>query len=168
MKTFILFFGLVFTFSALAQIEVREAVIDLGEVHETLGSGTRKVTLKLDGSTPKEFKVKFTYKYRFTSTEIATAYVGANGQLGIITRPGPSEQFVGKETLRFDVEKSSLEDGRELSVLIEISKPNKNTHGVKVKASLVNAADDVISGHKRLLGLLGRSYTIERASCSQQ
>lgn len=169
MKALLLTLIMTFSLNSLgAPIEVTSGLVELGEVRETLGDSTHRVILKLGPSTPKEFKVKFTYKYKFTSTEIAAAYVGANGQLGVLTRPGPSEYYVGKQTLQFDAEESSLSEGGELKVVIEISKPNKNTHGVKVVTSLLDAPEDVISGHKKLLGLLGRSYTIKKASCSQE
>ncbi len=168
MKALLLTLVMTLSMAALAApIEVTSGLVELGEVRETLGDSTRKVTLKLGPSTPEKFKVKFSYKYKFTSTEIASAYVGANGQLGILTRPGPSEYYDGKQTLYFDVQESTLSEGGELLVLIEISKPNKNTHGVKVVSTLVDAKDDVISGHKKLLGLLGRSYTIKK-SCSEE
>jgi hypothetical protein len=168
MKAFLLTLVMMCSLSALGQVEVSSSLIDLGEVHETLGSSTKKIILKLSPSTPNEFKVKFKYKYRFKSTEIASAYVGANGQLGIITRKVSSELYIGKETLQVDVENSTLSEGGELKVLLEISKPNKNTHSVKVVATLIDAKEDVISGRKKLLGLLGRSYQIQKATCSQE
>ncbi len=151
-----------FTQIALAQqvVQVSGKAYDLGTISETLGRSAKSVVLKLDTTTPESFKISFNYKYRFISQEISGAYV-VNGQLGLMTRDVGSETYTGKEVLRFETDKSSLQDGELLEVHLEISKGNPNTHGVKVTATLVGK--DKLTGHKRLLGLLGRSYKILKA-----
>jgi hypothetical protein len=143
--------------------EVSSKVVDLGVVTETYGKSVKRVLLKISPESPKEFKVKFNYKYRFTSKELDSVIVTPGGFGGFSTRT-VSESFEANEILRFDASESSAQMGDDLAVIIEISKPNQNIHGIKVAVKLVEEKGNTIDGGRRLLGLLGRSYKI-KANC---
>ena len=144
---------------------VKENVIDLGVIHETLGRSVKKVILELDEETSQEFKVKFNYRYQFVSHELESVTLTPNGIGGYSTRRRV-EDYTGKQILRFDISESTVVKGEKLIVLLEISKPNQNIHGIKVDVKLLNNESNVLDGGKKLLGLLGRSYTIKE-SCSE-
>jgi hypothetical protein len=162
MKFTIYLTSLLFHSFVMAQslVPVREKVIDLGVIHETLGRGIKKVLLDLDESTPPEFKIKFKYKYQFVSHELDSVTITPGGIGGYSTRR-IVQDYTGKQVLRFDIGESSIVRGEKILVLIEISKPNKNIHGIKVETKLLRNSSDSIEGGKKLLGLLGRSYTIK-------
>lgn len=141
-------------------ITVKGAKIDLGTVTETLGSSVKKIILELDDSTAHEFKVKFNYKYQFVSHELETVTITSSGIGGYSTRR-IVQDYIGKQVLRFDISESSVIRGEKILVLLEISKPNKNIHGIKIETKLLRNSADFIEGGKKLLGLLGRSYTIK-------
>ncbi len=151
--------------SAFAQqsIEVSSNVVDLGSVTETYGTRPKIVTLKITPNSPKEFKVKFNYKYRFTSKELDSVILTPGGFGGFTTRT-TSESFDADETLRFDISDSSVQLGDELELVVEISKPNQNIHGIKVAVKLVEDRGNTVDGGRKLLGLLGRSYHV-KANC---
>jgi hypothetical protein len=67
--------------------------------------------------------------------------------------------------LVFDISESSVRSGDELDLLVEISKPNQNAHGIKVVVTLKDAKGNIVSGGRKLLGLLGRSYQIQQEAC---
>lgn len=167
MKAFKLaFLSLLFiSFSAFAQetIEVTSSIVDIGQVHETLGSGTRRLVLKLNPSSPQEFKLKFHYKYRFVSQEIETVHINAGGFAGYSTR-SVVENFDGDEKIRFDIAESTVTQGESLELIVEISKPNKNIHGIKVAVRLAESKGNIVHGGKKFLGLLGRAYEV-KADC---
>lgn len=145
-------------------IEVKSKLVDLGEIRETLGDSTRKVVLKINGSTPKEFKVKFNYKYRFTSEKLDHVFVTPSGDLSFSTRPEYSELMDNDGKISIDVEESTEAQGEEVELILEISKPNKNIHGVKVNLAVVGEKNTV-SGGKTLMGILGRSYKVKALDC---
>lgn len=167
MKIFYLFFALVFQFNLFAQeiMVVKGAKIDLGTVTETLGNSVKKVILELDDSTANEFKVTFKYRYQFVSHELDSVTITPSGIGGYSTRR-IVQDYTGKQVLRFDIGESSIVRGEKILVLIEISKPNKNIHGIKVETKLLRNSSDSIEGGKKLLGLLGRSYII-REHCPE-
>jgi hypothetical protein len=166
-KLFFVVFLLLQSLSSFAQqvIEVKSEMIDLGEVRETMGLSTKKISLKISGSSPEEFRVKFKYKYRFVSHELDNVFVGPNGSLSYSTRASSSETFEADTKLVFDIGESSAHRGDELDLLVEISKPNQNAHGIKVVVTLKDAKGNVVSGGRKLLGLLGRSYKIHQEAC---
>jgi len=139
---------------------VKGSKIDLGTVTETLGNSVKKVILELDDSTGREFKVKFNYRYQFISHELDSVTITPSGFGGYSTRR-IVQDYTGKQVLRFDIGESSIVRGEKILVLIEISKPNKNIHGIKVETKLLGNSSNSIEGGKKLLGLLGRSYTIK-------
>ena len=147
-------------------IEVSSKKVSLEKVYETLGKGPRKVILKLSSMTPKEFVVKFDYKYRFRSQELDSVIITPGGIGGYTTRT-TTEDFEGHESLKFDLSESTVELGDELAIMVVISKPNQNTHSIKVEASLIDPKGNTIRGGRVLLGLLGRSYKIS-AGCEQE
>ena len=165
-STFFLFLMLL-TSNVFAQqsIEVISPLIDLGEIHETMGLSTKKISLKISASSPEEFKVKFKYKYRFVSHELDNVFVGPNGSLSYSTRASSSETYEADTKLVFDIGESSVHRGDELDLLVEISKPNQNAHGIKVEVTLKDAKGNIVSGGRKLLGLLGRSYKIQQEAC---
>lgn len=165
MKTFIFIALALLSFSSFAQqvLDVNSGLIDLGDVRETNYGGTKKVVLRLSANTPDKFKVKFVYQYHFTSKEIDSILITPGG-IGDISMRTRSEYFEGKEVVKFDVSESNLKSGEELEVLVEISKPNKNTHGVRVVSKLKADKGNQISGGKSLLGLLGHKFSI-KAGC---
>ena len=167
MKLFFIVFLLLQSLSSFAQqvIEVNSKMIDLGEVRETMGLSTKKIILKLSAGSPEEFKVKFNYKYRFVSQELDALFVGASGNLSYSTHSVSSETYEADSKLVFDISESSAIKGEDLEVMVEISKPNQNSHGIKVVVNLIDAKGNVISGGRKLLGLLGRSYTIKQEAC---
>ncbi len=167
MKFTIFLTSLLFHSFVLAQslVPVKENVIDLGVIHETLGRSVKKVILELDEETSQEFKVKFNYRYQFVSHELESVTLTPNGIGGYSTRRRV-EDYTGKQVLRFDISESTVVKGEKLFVLLEISKPNQNIHGIKVDVKLLNNESNVLDGGKKLLGLLGRSYTIKE-SCSE-
>jgi len=162
MKVLFFVMALLFQFNLFAQetLFVQGKQIDLGIVHETLGNSVKKVLLEINQDTDHEFKVKFDYKYRFVSHELETVTITPSGFGGYTTRQ-IIQDYTGKQTLRFDIGESSVVRGEKILVLLEISKPNKNIHGIKVEAKLLNNETNSIEGGKKLLGLLGRSYTIK-------
>lgn len=164
LKLLICSLTLLLSFGAFAQKvhQVSGEVLDLGDMR-----GTSKFVLKLDSSTPKEFKVKFNYKYQFVSQELNGVFVGPSGDLAFSTRPVSSETYENKSKLVFDIEESTVMNGDDLELLIEVSRPNKNMHHLKVVVSLRDAKGNVVSGGRRLLGLLGRSYKISAQGCSE-
>ena len=166
-KLFFVVFLLLQSLSSFAQqvIEVNSREIDLGEIRETLGLSTKRVLLKVSASSPEEFKVKFNYKYRFVSHELDNVFVGANGNLGYSTRVSSSDNYDADTKLVFDISESSVSRGDQLDLLVEISKPNQNAHGIKVVVTLKDAKGNVVSGGRKLLGLLGRSYKIQQEVC---
>ncbi len=143
--------------------EVNSNVVDLGVVTETYGKSIKRVLLKISPQSPKEFKVKFNYKYRFTSKELDSVVLTPGGFGGFSTRT-VSESFEADEIIRFDTSESSVQVGDDLEVIIEISKPNQNIHGIKVAVKLVDEKGNTVDGGRKLLGLLGRSYKI-KANC---
>ncbi len=167
MKLLTLIFALFFQFNLYAQgtLLVKGGVVDLGVVTETLGRSVKKVILEVDEETSQEFKVKFNYRYQFVSHELESVTLTQNGIGGYSTRRRV-EDYTGKQILRFDVSESTVVKGEKLLVLLEISKPNQNIHGIKVDVKLLNNESNVLDGGKKLLGLLGRSYTIKE-SCSE-
>ncbi len=167
MKLLILTFSLFFQFNLYAQkaLPVKGGVVDLGVVTETLGRSVKKVILEIDQETSQEFKVKFNYRYQFVSHELESITLTQNGFGGYSTRRRV-EDYTGKQVLRFDISESTAIKGEKLLVLLEISKPNQNIHGIKVDVKLLNNESNVLDGGKKLLGLLGRSYTIKE-SCSE-
>jgi hypothetical protein len=52
-------------------------------------------------------------------------------------------------------------------VIIEIDRPNKNMHHLNVVVSLKDAKGNIVSGGRKLLGLLGRSYKISEEACDK-
>jgi hypothetical protein len=144
-------------------VEVKSKEVDLGIVTETYGKSIKRVLLKITPDSPKEFKVKFNYKYRFTSKELDSVILTPGGFGGFSTRT-VSESYEANEVLRFDASESSAQMGDDLEVMIEISKPNQNIHGIKVAVKLVEEKGNTVEGGKRLLGLLSRSYKI-KANC---
>ncbi len=159
-------FSLIFiSFASYAKdvIDVSSKVIDIGQVTETLGNSTKRIVLRLNPASPEEFKVKFSYKYKFVSRELDSVIIGPGGIGGYTTRTNV-EYFDGNETIRFDIAESTVPQGETLELVVEISKPNKNTHGIKVVVSLAEGKGNSVEGGKRLLGLLGRSYEI-KADC---
>ena len=162
MKTLCLFIALLFQFNLFAQetMTVKGSKIDLGTVTETLGNSVKKVILELDDSTAHEFKVAFKYRYQFVSHELDSVTITRGGIGGYSTRR-IVQDYTGKQVLRFDIGESSIIRGEKILVLLEISKPNKNIHGIKVETKLIRNSSDSIDGGKKLLGLLGRSYTIK-------
>ncbi len=167
MKLFFVVFLLLQSLSSFAQqvIEVNSREIDLGEIRETLGLSTKRVLLKVSASSPEEFKVKFNYKYRFVSHELDNVFVGANGNLGYSTRVSSSDNYDADTKLVFDISESSVSRGDQLDLLVEISKPNQNAHGIKVVVTLKDAKGNVVSGGRKFLGLLGRSYKVTESIC---
>ncbi len=163
MKAFFSFLFLFFSLAALAQkidvIEVDKKKIVLEDVHETNGGGTKRFILKMGPSTPDDFKVSFKYHYHWTSKNIDNIVLTPNG-VGSVNFGSSTEYFEGTETLRFHVGESSVQD---LEILVEVSKPRKNTHGIKVVTSLKEAKGNSIEGGKVFLGLLGRSYEVKAA-----
>ena len=167
MKLLTLVFALFFQFNLYAQgaLPVKGGVVDLGVVTETLGRSVKKVILELDEETGQEFKVKFNYRYQFVSHELESVTLTPNGIGGYSTRRRV-EDYTGKQVLRFDISESTVLKGERLRVLLEISKPNQNIHGIKVDVKLLNNESNVLDGGKKLFGLIGRSYTIKE-SCSE-
>lgn len=154
----------VLSFGALAQKvhQVSGDVIDLGEMR-----GTQKFVLKIDANSPDEFKVKFNYKYNFVSQELSSVFVGPSGELGWSTRSVSSETYENKTKLMFDISESTVARGDTLELLVEVSRPNKNMHHLKVVVSLRDAKGNEVSGGRKLLGLLGRSYKVSAQGCSE-
>lgn len=146
-------------------IEVSSDKVTLEKVYETMGRGARKVLLKLSSNTPKEFVIKFDYKYHFRSQELDSVIITPGGIGGYTTRT-TTEDFEGSETLKFDVSESTLDRGDEIEMMVVISKPNQNTHSIKVEATLLDPKGNTIKGGRVLFGLLGRSYKIS-AECSE-
>ena len=167
LRSYLLLFLVIFTSNAFAQqvIEVNSREIDLGEIRETMGLSTKRVLLKVSVSSPEEFKVKFNYKYRFVSHELDNVFVGANGNLGYSTRVSSSDNYDADTKLVFDISESSVSRGDQLDLLVEISKPNQNAHGIKVVVTLKDAKGNVVSGGRKFLGLLGRSYKVTESIC---
>jgi hypothetical protein len=166
-KLFFVVFLLLQSLSSFAQqvIEVKSKIIDLGVVRETIGLSTKKIILKLSSESPEEFKVKFNYKYRFVSQELDALFVGASGNLSFSTHSVSSETYEADSKLVFDISESSAVKGEDLELMVEISKPNQNSHGIKVVVNLIDAKGNIISGGRKLLGLLGRSYKIQEEAC---
>jgi hypothetical protein len=166
-KLFFVVFLLLQSFGSFAQqvIEVKSKMIDLGEVRETMGLSFKKIILKLSAESPEEFKVKFNYKYRFVSQELSAIFVGPSGNLTYSTRSVSSETYEADSKLDFDISESSAAKGEHLELMVEISKPNQNSHGIKVVVNLIDAKGNIISGGRKLLGLLGRSYKIHQEAC---
>jgi hypothetical protein len=154
-----------FSLSSFAQkIEthaVSEETIKLDDVSETNHGGTKRFILKLTAASPENFKVKFKYRYHFTSRSI-DSIVLAPGGISSYNTTSSTEYFDGKETLKFEIGESSVKDGDELLLQVEISKPNKNTHGIKVVVKLLDEKGNTVDGGKKLLGLLGRSYEVKK------
>lgn len=154
-----------FSLSSFAQkletIGVVDETIKLSEVHETNHGGTKRFILKLSPSSPENFKVKFKYHYHFTSRQIDSIVLSSGGISSYNTKSS-TEYYEGSETLRFDIGESSVKEGEELELLVEISKPNKNSHGIKVTVKLVDEKENTVNGGKKLLGLLGRSYEVKK------
>ena len=161
-KAFFVILMIVFSISSFAQkvINVDSEIITLDDVYETHGKSAKRVVLKLSRNTPASFKVKFKYHYHFTYKEIGSITVGPNGS-GSINMTTSTDFFEEKETLKFDIGESSIQNGDDLDLVIEISKPSQNTHSLKVVTSLKEAKGNQISGGKVLLGLLGRKYSIK-------
>lgn len=163
LKLLVLSLSLILSMGALAQKvhQVSGEVIDLGDMR-----GTQKFVLKIDGNSPEEFKVKFNYKYNFVSQELNGVFVAPSGDLGFMTRPVSSETYENKTKLVFDIAESTVARGETLELLVEVSRPNKNMHHLKVDVSLRDAKGNVVSGGRKLLGLLGRSYKVSAQECS--
>lgn len=155
-----------FSLSSFAQkievIGVTEETIKLEDVQETNHGGTKRFILKLNAASPDYFKVKFKYHYHFTSKTIDSIVLGPGG-ISSYNTSSNTEYFDGKSSLSFDIGESSIKDGDELQLQVEISKPNKNTHGIKVVVKLVDEKGNEINGGKKLLGLLGRSYDVKKS-----
>ena len=141
-------------------LDVQDRVLEVKEIRETFGSSTKKIVLKLSPHSPKKFKLNVEYLYRFKSEKLSGAYVGANGGLVLTTQPELSEIYTGKNTLAFDISDSTVMNGDEVELLVEISKPNKDIHGIKVDVSVVNSSTNTLESGKRLLGLLSRNYDL--------
>ena len=167
LKTFkFALFALIFiSFAGYANdvIDVSSKVIDIGQVTETLGNSTKRLVLRLSPASPEEFKVKFSYKYKFVSRELDSVIIGPGGIGGYTTRTNV-EYYEGNETIRFDIAESTVPQGELLELVVDISKPNKNIHGIKVVVSLSEGKGNSVEGGKKLLGLLGRSYEV-KADC---
>lgn len=140
--------------------QVSGDVLDLGDMR-----GTEKFVLKIDPNTPEEFKVKFNYKYNFVSQELSNVFIGPSGDLGFSTRSVSSETYENKTKLVFDIGESSAVRGDSLELLVEISRPNKNMHHLDVVVTLRDSKGNVVSGGRKLLGLLGRSYKVSEKLC---
>lgn len=164
MKLLIALLVTLFSLSSFAQKvhQVNGSVIDLGDMR-----GKNKFILKIDAGSPEEFKVKFNYKYNFVSQEIGSVFVGPSGDLGFSTRSVSSETYENKSKIAFDIGESSVTRGDSLEVIIEIDRPNKNMHHLNVVVSLKDAKGNIVSGGRKLLGLLGRSYKISEEACDQ-
>lgn len=165
MKATLALLLVLFSLSSFAQkieeIGVSEEVIKLDDVQETNHGGTRRIILKLNSASPDYFKVKFKYHYHFTSKTIDSIVLGPGG-ISSYNTSSSTEYYDGKTSLSFDIGESSVRDGDELKIQIEISKPNKNTHGLKVVVKLLDEKGNEINGGKKLLGLLGRSYDVKK------
>jgi hypothetical protein len=135
--------------------------IDLGNIRSAT-----KFVLKVTPQTPDKVKIHFNYQYRFTSEEIAQVYVGGNGNLGFSTRTTYSDLYDSKQKVTLDISDSTVfSKNDELQVILNVSKPSKNSHWIKVEVSLQDAKGNTVSGGRKLLGILGRSYKIEAIQC---
>ena len=165
MKPIIAFLVLLFSVSSFAQkvqtLDVDKNLIKLDDVHETNFGGTKRFILKLSSASPDSFKVKFKYHYHFTSKTIDSIVLSPGG-ISSYNTTSSTEYFVGHETMRFDITDSSVMEGEELQLLVEVSKPHKNTHGIKVVVKLVDEKGNTVNGGRKLLGLLGHSYEVKK------
>lgn len=154
---------LAFSLGAFAQThkELTSDHLDLGDIRSTT-----KFVLKITPQTPEKVKIHFNYQYRFASEEISQVYVGGNGNLGFSTRTTYSDLYDSKQKVSLDLSDSTVFSKNDaLLVVLEVSKPSKNSHWIKVDVSLQDAKGNIISGGRKLLGLLGRSYKIEASQC---
>ena len=85
--------------------------------------------------------------------------------MGYSTRVSSSDNYDADSKLVFDISESSVSRGDQLDLLVEISKPNQNAHGIEVVVTLKDAKGNVVSGGRKLLGLLGRSYKVTESIC---
>jgi len=158
MKAFLTLLVLLFSLNSFAQkaTVVNAKVVDLGDMR-----GMNKFVLKINPQSPEQFKIVFNYKYNFESQEIGEVFVGAGGSLGFSTRTSYSETYENKQKILIDLSESSVvKEGEELELVLDINRPNKNMHGLKILVTLKDAKGNRIEGGKKLLGLLGRSYSI--------
>lgn len=135
--------------------------IDLGNVRSAT-----KFVLKITPQTPEKVKINFNYQYRFASEEFDQVYVGGNGNLGFSTRTTYSDLYDSKQKVSLDISNSTVfSKSDDLQIVLDVSKPSKNSHWIKVEVSLQDAKGNTVSGGRKLLGILGRSYKIEAIQC---
>jgi hypothetical protein len=164
-KAIIAVLFMLFSVSSFAQkvqtLDVDKNLIKLDDVHETNFDGTKRFFLKLSAASPESFKVKFKYHYHFTSKTLDSIVLSPGG-ISSYNTTSSTEYFEGHETMRFNIAESSVLEGEELQLLVEVSKPHKNTHGIKVVVKLVDEKGNTVNGGRKLLGLLGHSYEVKK------
>ena len=144
--------------------DLTSETIDLGNIRSAT-----KFVLKITPQTPEKVKINFNYQYRFASEEIAQVYVGGNGNLGFSTRTTYSDLYDSKQKVSLDISDSTVFlKNEELQVILDVSKPSKNSHWIKVEVSLQDAKGNTVSGGRKLLGILGRSYKVEANQCEPE
>ena len=120
--------------------ELTQESLNLGDIR-----GTQKIVLKITPNTPEKVKILFNYQYRFTSQEIDHVYVGPTGNLGFSTRNTYSEIYDSKQKVAIDIADSTVfSKSEDLFVVLDVSKPHKNTHWVKVDVSLLEDRKSVV------------------------
>lgn len=146
---------------AQTQKEITTKNLDLGNIRSDT-----KFVLKITPQTPEKVRIYVNYQYRFTSKEIAHVYVGGNGNLGFSTRTAYSELYDSKQKISLDISDSSVfSKNDELHVVLNVSKPSKNSHWININVGLQDAKGNTVSGGRKLLGILGRSYRVVANQC---